>query len=77
MNMSNHLPKMPNQNKESLSLERKTYMEMTFKEVEYMMQQAVLSRDVEDPYDYVTILDESGNICRQYNDGHRVIIKID
>lgn len=71
MNMSNHLPKTPNQNKESLSLERKTYMEMTPEEMEYMMKQAVLSRDVEDPSGFVTKLDESGNLCRQYDDGHR------
>ena len=42
-------------------------MEMTPEEIEYMMKHAVLSRDVGDPFDYVTILDEAGNLCRQYD----------
>ena len=50
---------------------------MSPEEMEYTMKQAVLSRDVKDTFGYVTIFDESDNLCRQYDDGHREKIEID
>ena len=47
-------------------------MEVTPKELECIMQQAVLSRDAEDLSGFVTMFDVSGNLCRQYDDGHKV-----
>ena len=51
-------------------------MEVTPKELECMMQQAVLSRDAEDLSGFVTMFDESGNLCRQYDDGHSERIEV-
>ena len=65
-----------NHNKYEMSDERKTYIEKTPKELEFMMQQAVLSRDAEDLSGFVTMFDESGNLCRQHDDGHSERINI-
>ena len=54
----------------------KIYMEVTPKELECMMQQAVLSSDEEDLPGFVTMFDESGNLCRQYDDGHSERIEV-
>ena len=51
-------------------------MEVTPKELKCMMQQAVLSRDAEDLSGFVTMFDESGNLCRQYDDGHSERIEV-
>ncbi len=52
-------------------------MEMTPEELEYAIKQAVLSRDDKGFVGFVTMLDESGNLYRQYDDGHREKIEID
>ena len=47
----------------------KTYMEMSPREIEGILQEAVLSRDVPDTDAFVTMFDESGRLYRQYDDG--------
>ena len=47
----------------------KTYMEMSPKETERTMRQAVADRDQSDPDAFVTAFDESGRLCRYYDDG--------
>jgi predicted GNAT superfamily acetyltransferase len=47
----------------------KTYMEMSPRELEHAIQQAVYARDVADPNAFVTVFDENGRLCRHYDDG--------
>ena len=47
----------------------KSYMEMTPKEMEHAMQEAVRTRDIPDKDAFVTMLDESGRPYRKYEDG--------
>ena len=49
-------------------------MEMTPEELEYTMQQSVLSRDDKGFIDFATMLDETGRLYRQFDDGHREYI---
>ena len=47
----------------------KSYMQMTPKEMEQSLQEAVRTRDTKDTDAFVTMLDESGRPYRQYDDG--------
>ncbi|MBR6090926.1 MAG: type II toxin-antitoxin system RelB/DinJ family antitoxin [Anaerolineaceae bacterium] len=47
----------------------KTYMEMSPREMESVMQETVLTRDKPDTDAFVTMFDESGRVYRQYDDG--------
>lgn len=47
----------------------KTYMEMSPREMESIMREAVLTREEPDTDAFVTMFDESGRIYRQYDDG--------
>ena len=47
----------------------KTYMEMSPRELEHAIQQAVYARNVADPNAFVTVFDENGRLCRHYDDG--------
>ncbi len=49
--------------------DEKNYMEMTPKELERAMQEAVLNRDIADPDAFVTMFDDSGRMIRRYDDG--------
>lgn len=49
--------------------DEKNYMEMTPKELERAMQEAVLNRDIADPDAFVTMFDGSGRMIRRYDDG--------
>jgi len=47
----------------------KTYMQISPKEMEQAMQDAVQTRNTVDPDAFVTMLDESGRPYRKYDDG--------
>ena len=47
----------------------KSYMQMSPKEMEHAVQDAVQTRDSTDPDAFVTMLDGSGRPYRQYDDG--------
>ena len=49
--------------------DNKNYMEMTPKELEKAMQEAVMNRDPADPDAFVTMFDDAGRLIRQYDDG--------
>ena len=72
--MPYHLKDRRDRNIDLSSIERKTYMEMTPEELEYTMQQSVLSRDDKGFIDFATMLDETGRLYRQFDDGHREYI---
>ncbi len=55
--MPYHLKDRRDRNIDLSSIERKTYMEMTPEELEYTMQQSVLSRDDKGFIDFATMLD--------------------
>ena len=47
----------------------KNYMEMSPREIENVIQEAVQTRDEPDADAFVTMFDESGRLYRQYDDG--------
>ena len=74
MSMPYYLKDRIGRNIDLSALERKTYMEMTPEELEYAMQQTVLSRDDKGSVGFATMLDETGRLYRLFDDGHREYI---
>ena len=52
-----------------LAEETKNYMDMTPKETENTIQDMVQKRSESDPDAFTTMFDESGRLCRRYDDG--------